>query len=151
MRIGAPGADLAGGGAGFALFWAAGAGAGAGAAPGAGALGLNNPENGALLLDSTRVTPVVKSTTMRSPVSTLVPWVTTTLPVNVMLLVLMSNTPISPFAVWSFCVTSTSPLASTRLICWLPPPKPGAAAFGAAAAAAGAPFADGAGAAAASS
>src|SRR6266568_4330622 len=105
MRIGAPGADLAGG-AGFAFFCTAGAGAGAGvaAAPGAGALGLNIPVTGellpdALLPDSTVVTPVVRLTTMRSPVSTLVPWVTTTLPVSVMLLVLMSNTPFSPLAV----------------------------------------------------
>src|SRR5260370_11518008 len=108
MRIGAPGADLAGG-AGFAFFCTAGAGAsaagaGAGAAPGAGALGLNIPVTGALLPDallpdSTVVTPVVRLTSMRSPVSTLVPWVTTTLPVSVMALVLMSNTPFSPLAV----------------------------------------------------
>src|SRR4051794_20247179 len=104
MRIGAPGVALAAGAAGFAFFCTAGAGAGAGAAPGAGALGLNIPVTGALLPDallpdSTVVTPLVRLTTMRSPVSTLAPWVTTTLPFSVMLLVLMSNMPVSPLAV----------------------------------------------------
>src|SRR5436305_11200102 len=106
MRIGAPGVALAAGGAGFAFFCTAGGGAGAaaGAAPGAGALGLNMPVTGALLPeallpDSTVVTPVVRLTTIRSPVSTLVPWVTTTLPLSVSLLVLISNTPFSPLAV----------------------------------------------------
>ena len=39
----------------------------------------------------------------------------------------MSNRPLSPVAVWSFWVTTTPPLASSRLICD-EPPGPGAAA-----------------------
>ena len=33
----------------------------------------------------------------------------------------MSNRPVSPVAVWSFWVTTTLPLASSRLICDEPP------------------------------
>src|SRR3954463_3551582 len=52
------------------------------------------------LVECTVVTPVLRSTPMRSPRITAAPWVTTTLPVIVTVLDLRSNTPFSPLAVW---------------------------------------------------
>src|SRR3981189_3404341 len=77
--------------------------------------------------DSTRDTPVVMSTSRRSPRSTFLHWVSTTPPVMVMRLALVSKMAVSPVTTWSFCVTTTLPLASSRRIDELPP-GPGAAA-----------------------
>ena len=79
---------------------------------------------------STRETPEVRSTTSRSPRTTFWPWLTTTLPVSVTELLRISNNPVSPVAVWSFCVTITPPRASSLLIC-CEPPGPGVAALAA--------------------
>jgi len=97
--------------------------------------------------DSTRDTPVVMSTSSRSPRSTFPPWVSTTPPSIVIRLVLVSNTAFSPVTTWSFWVTLTSPRASSRLIDEAPPGPGvddciGGAAFAAALEAAGCPEAD---------
>src|ERR1700685_3537404 len=57
----------------------------------------------------------------RSPRSTFLPWVRTTPPSMVTRLVLVSNTAVSPVTTWSFWVTTTLPLASSRLIDEAPP------------------------------
>ena len=56
------------------------------------------------------------------------PWVNTTLPSRRTVLAFMSKMPLSPVAIWSFWVTTTLPLASTRLIDE-DPAGPGCAAF----------------------
>ena len=71
--------------------------------------------------DSTRETPVVMSTFNRSPFSTLLHWVSTTPPCIVIMLALVSKIAASPVTTWSFCVTTTLPRASSRLIEELPP------------------------------
>src|SRR6201993_1459859 len=86
--------------------------------------------------DSTRETPVVMSTNRRSPRSTFLHWVRTTPPTMVIKLVLVSNTAVSPVTTWSFCVTTTLPCASSRLIEELPPGPGVADCIGAPAAAA---------------
>jgi hypothetical protein len=73
------------------------------------------------LSDSTRDTPLVMSTISRSPRSTFLHWVSTTPPSMVIRLALVSNTAVSPVTTWSFCVTTTLPRASSRLIDELPP------------------------------
>src|SRR6185436_16230429 len=73
------------------------------------------------LSDSTRDTPVVMSTSKRSPRSTFLHWVSTTPPVMVMRLDLVSKIAVSPVTTWSFWVTTTLPLASSRRIFELPP------------------------------
>src|SRR2546430_17192044 len=74
-----------------------------------------------LLSDSTRDTPVVMSTLRRSPRSTFLHWVSTTPPTMVMRLARVSKIAVSPVTTWSFCVTTTEPLASSRRIDELPP------------------------------
>src|SRR5436190_15738872 len=71
--------------------------------------------------DSTRDTPEVMSTISRSPRSTFLHWVSTTPPDIVIRLALVSNTARSPVTTCSFCVTTTLPRASSRLIEELPP------------------------------
>src|ERR1700761_1857785 len=82
-------------------------GPGAGVAPGAGASPGSSPPPcwppddwnrpcTRPLSDSTRDTPVVMSTSSRSPRSTFLPWVSTTPPSMVTRLVLVSNTAVSP-------------------------------------------------------
>src|SRR6201996_9116958 len=61
------------------------------------------------------------STIRRSPRSTFLPWVRTTPPSIVTRLVLVSKTAVSPVTTWSFCVTTTLPRASSRLIDEAPP------------------------------
>src|SRR5215207_11616771 len=73
------------------------------------------------LSDSTRDTPVVMSTLRRSPRSTFLHWVSTTPPTMVMRLARVSKIAVSPVTTWSFCVTTTEPLASSRRIDELPP------------------------------
>src|SRR6266702_539808 len=80
------------------------------------------------LSDSTRDTPVVMSTSRRSPRSTFLHWVSTTPPTMVMRLALVSKIAVSPVTTWSFWVTTTLPLASSRLIDELPS-GPGVADF----------------------
>src|SRR4051812_17023315 len=105
MRIGPFGAAFAAGGGGAG---AAAGGAGtafaslvsfAPAAPGIARNSTRPGLSGVPLAEETFVTPVVRSTTMRSPRITAVPWVTTTLPVIVTVFDLRSNTPFSPVAV----------------------------------------------------
>src|SRR6185503_9198265 len=74
-----------------------------------------------LLSDSTRDTPVVMSTLRRSPLSTFLHWVSTTPPAMVIRLARVSKIAVSPVTTWSFCVTTTEPLASSRRIDELPP------------------------------
>src|SRR3954454_20886831 len=95
-----------------------------GAAPGALPQALSDWSNRPCTLppsDSTRDTPVVISTSRRSPFSTFLHWVSTTPPVMVMRLALVSKIAVSPVTTWSFCVTTTLPLASNRRIDELPP------------------------------
>src|SRR5438105_15643532 len=80
------------------------------------------------LSDSTRDTPVVMSTSRRSPRSTFLHWVSTTPPTMVIRLALVSKIAVSPVTTWSFWVTTTLPLASSRLIDELPS-GPGVADF----------------------
>src|ERR1700728_4518086 len=112
----------------FGLFELPGAGDGAGAAvPGMAGPPWPDDMNSPCTRpesDSTRETPVVISTMSRSPRSTFLPWVRITPPVPptmVTRLVLVSNTAFSPVTTWSFWVTTTLPLASSRLIDELPP------------------------------
>src|ERR1700716_4004910 len=78
------------------------------------------------LSDSTRDTPVVMSTSRRSPRSTFLHWVSTTPPTMVMRLARVSKIAVSPVTTWSFCVTTTEPLASSRRTDELPPGPGGA-------------------------
>ena len=82
---------------------------------------------GLALPASTRDTPVVRSTTSFSPRMHVRALADHTLPSSVTVLDFMSNSARSPVAVWSFWVTMTPPLASSRLICD-EPPGPGVAA-----------------------
>jgi hypothetical protein len=61
------------------------------------------------------------STLRRSPRITLLHWVSTTPPFMVIRLARVSKTAVSPLTTWSFCVTTTEPLASSRRIDELPP------------------------------
>ena len=60
------------------------------------------------------------STKRRSPFSTFLHWVSTTPPVMVIRLALVSKTASSPVTTCSFCFTTTLPRASSRLIEELP-------------------------------
>src|SRR3984885_3850007 len=71
--------------------------------------------------DATLGTPVVMARGRRSPRNSVLPWVRTTPPSIVTRLVLVSNTAVSPVTIWSFWVTTTLPLASSRLIDEAPP------------------------------
>ena len=80
------------------------------------------------LPDSTRDTPLVRSTTSRSPRSTFLPLRHHHIAGERDGIGLHVEYAGSPVAVCSFCVTTTPPRASSRLIfCW--PPGPGSAAF----------------------
>src|SRR6266581_9561995 len=95
-----------------------------GGAPGAAPQALSDWSNRPCTLplsDSTRDTPVVMSTSRRSPRSTFLHCVKTTPPTIVIRLVLVSNTAVSPVTTCSFWVTTTLPRASSRLIDELPP------------------------------